>query len=183
MTSQTAQQDKRCPWVHQPRQASKHRNNAQPRTIPQTAVKAVSTYRGEGETRNARNLEWRHLVRRKFGTVLKISLQHLVQLPDCGTTRSIKCERWLLLPLRISLVAVISLGLLGTMVLCMSQELKMTPRKMASGPQMIYRGIIWHTSVVPHSIAYRQGTSKREGAQSSSHEIIQKPSSPVQRPK
>ena len=54
-------------------------------------------------------------------------------------------------------------------------------------PPPLHSKAMWQHQQLRNSIAYRQGTSKREGArsvnQSISHKVIQKPPAPVQTPK
>ena len=92
-----------------------------------------------------RNLEWRNLVLTNFGANSEMPLQTLVQIPGF-----IDREWWLLLPMRLwwvavmscsfwtvaSMVALISEGPLGTIQIRTPRELKAAPRRMASDLQI-----------------------------------------------
>ena len=85
----------------------------------------------------------------KLAQILKYHCKIWYKFPDCGTT-SIDREWWLLFPVCLWLVAVISFsfwmvawmaaviswGLLGTMEICIPRVLEMAPREMASDLQI-----------------------------------------------
>ena len=71
---------------------------------------------------------------------------------------------------------------MGTRGLCIRRAPKPTPKKIASVLKIPWQKLVHFCCAIPNSIAHRQGTSKREGAQSVnqsvSDKVVQKPLTP-----